>query len=175
VAFGAVFTLARFSEAFLILRAQSVGLPVGLVPMIMIVMNLVYATAAYPAGIASDHMSRRMMLVAGLALLVLADLVLALAAVPWQVFAGAVFWGLHMGFTQGLFNKLVADTAPADLRGSAFGIFNLTSGISMLAASVMAGMLWQVIGPQATFFAGAIFAAIAAIGVLVYRVNPVAA
>lgn len=174
VAFGAVFTLARFSEAFLILRAQSVGVAVGLVPMIMIVMNLVYAASAYPAGIASDHMSRRMMLVTGLAFLVLADLVLAFAAVPWQVFAGAALWGLHMGFTQGLFNKLVAETAPAELRGSAFGIFNLTSGISMLAASVMAGLLWQVIGPQATFFAGAIFAAIAAIGVLAYRANPAA-
>ena len=175
VAFGAVFTLARFSEAFLILRAQSVGLPIGLVPMIMIVMNLVYAASAYPAGVASDHLSRRMMLVTGLALLVLAELVLAFAAVPWQVFAGAVLWGLHMGFTQGLFNKLVADTAPAELRGSAFGIFNLTSGISMLLASVIAGSLWQVIGPQATFFAGAIFAVIAAIGVLAYRTNPAVA
>jgi len=175
VAFGAVFTLARFSEAFLILRAQSVGLPVGLVPTIMIMMNLVYAASAYPAGVASDHMSRRIMLVAGLAMLVLADLILATAAAPWQVFGGAALWGLHMGFTQGLFNKLVADTAPAELRGSAFGIFNLTSGISMLVASVMAGLLWQVIGPQATFFAGAIFAALAAIGVLAYRVNPAVA
>jgi MFS family permease len=175
VAFGAVFTLARFSEAFLILRAQSVGLSVGLVPMILIVMNLVYATSAYPAGIASDRLSRRTMLAAGLAMLVLADLILANAAAPWQVFGGAALWGLHMGFTQGLFNKLVADSAPADLRGSAFGIFNLTSGMSMLVASVMAGLLWQVIGPQATFFAGAIFAAIAAIGVLAYRANPAVA
>jgi len=175
VAFGAVFTLARFSEAFLILRAQSVGLSVGLVPMILIVMNVFYATSAYPAGIASDRLSQRMMLVAGLAMLVLADLVLAKAAGPWQVFGGAALWGLHMGFTQGLFNKMVADSAPAELRGSAFGIFNLTSGISTLAASVMAGLLWQVIGPQATFFAGAIFAAIAAIGILAYQANPAAA
>lgn len=175
VAFGAVFTLARFSEAFLILRAQSVGLPIGLVPMIMIVMNLVYAASAYPAGIASDHLSRRMMLVTGLALLVLAELVLAFATVPWQAFAGAALWGLHMGFTQGLFNKLVADTAPAELRGSAFGIFNLTSGISMLIASVVAGSLWQLIGPQATFFAGAIFAALATIGVFAYSTNPAVA
>jgi len=175
VAFGTAFTLARFSEAFLILRAQSVGLSVGLVPMIMIVMNLVYAASAYPAGIASDRLNRRTMLVAGLAMLVLADLILANAAAPWQVFAGAAFWGLHMGFTQGLFNKLVADNTPADLRGSAFGIFNLTSGISMLVASVIAGLLWQVIGPQATFFAGASFAAIAAIGVLAYRATPAVA
>jgi MFS family permease len=169
VVFGSVFTLARFSEAFLILRAQSVGLSIGLVPMIMIVMNLVYAASAYPAGIASDHLSRRTMLVLGLALLVLAELVLAFAAFPWQVFAGAALWGLHMGFTQGLFNKLVADTAPVELRGTAFGIFNLTSGISMLGASVLAGLLWQSIGPHATFLAGAIFAALAALGVLAYR------
>jgi MFS family permease len=116
-----------------------------------------------------------MMLVGGLALLVLAELVLAFATVPWQVFAGAALWGLHMGFTHGLFNKLVADTAPAVLRGTAFGIFNLTSGISTLVASVMAGVLWQVIGPPATFFAGAVFAALAAMGVLTYRVNPAAA
>ena len=175
VAFGAVFTLARFSEAFLILRGQSVGLPVGLVPMILIVMNLVYAASAYPAGIAPDRLSRRMMQVSGLAMLVLAALVLAFAAVPWQVFAGAALWGLHMGFTQGLFNKLVADTAPAELRGSAFGIFNLTNGISTLVASVVAGLLWHVIGPQATFFAGAVFAALATIGVLAYRAKPAVA
>lgn len=171
VGLGAVFTLARFSEAFLILRTQSVGLAIGFVPTIMIVMNVVYAASAYPAGITSDHLSRRMMLVTGLALLVLAELVLAVAAVPWKVFAGAGLWGLHMGFTQGLFNKLVADTAPAELRGTAFGIFNLTSGVSMLLASVTAGFLWQIVGPQATFFAGAIFAALAATGVLACRGN----
>ena len=124
---------------------------IGLVPMIMIVMNLVYAASAYPAGIASDHLSQRIMLVTGLAMLVLADLLLAFAAVPWQVFAGAGLWGLHMGFTQGLFNKLVANAAPTELRATAFGIFNLTSGLSLLVASVIAGLLWQMIGPQATF------------------------
>lgn len=175
VVFGAVFALARFSEAFLVLRAQSVGLAIGFVPMIMIVMNLVYAASAYPAGIASDHLSRRMMLVTGLSMLVVAEVVLAVAAVPWQVFAGAGLWGLHMGFTQGLFNKLVADTAPEELRGTAFGIFNLTTGISMLVASVVAGSLWQVVGPQATFFAGATFAAVAVIGVLAYRTHPAVA
>jgi MFS family permease len=169
VVFGSVFTLARFSEAFLILRAQSVGLSIGLVPMIMIVMNLIYAASAYPAGIASDYLSTRMMLGAGLVMLVLAELVLAFTEVPWQVFAGAMLWGLHMGFTQGLFNKLVADTSPPELRGTAFGIFNLTSGISMLIASMLAGVLWQTIGPQATFLAGAIFAALAALGVLAYQ------
>jgi MFS family permease len=175
VVFGAVFTLARFSEAFLILRAQSVGLAIGFVPTIMIVMNLVYAASAYPAGIASDHLSRRTMLVGGLAVLVIAELMLALAAVPWQVFTGAGLWGLHMGFTQGLFNKLVADTAPAELLGTAFGIFNLTTGLSMLVAGIIAGLFWQMIGPQATLFAGAVFAAFAAIGVLAYRANPAVA
>ncbi|HET9917212.1 MAG TPA: MFS transporter [Candidatus Binatia bacterium] len=175
VVFGAVFTLARFSEAFLVLRAQSVGLSIGLVPMIMIVMNLVYAASAYPAGIASDHLSQRLMLVTGLAMLVLAELLLAFAAAPWQVFAGAGLWGLHMGFTQGLFNKLVANAAPTELRATAFGIFNLTSGISLLVASIIAGLLWQMIGPQATFLGGAAFAALAAIGVLTYRANPAVA
>jgi len=172
VAFGAVFTLARFSEAFLVLRAQSVGLPVGFVPMIMIVMNLVYAASAYPAGIVSDHLSRRMMLCAGLSMLVFADLVLAFAATPWQAFVGAGIWGLHMGFTQGLFNKLVAGSAPAELRGSAFGIFNLVSGLALFLASVVAGSMWDLIGPSATFIAGAILAALAGIGVLVYEEKP---
>jgi MFS family permease len=172
VAFGAVFTLARFSEAFLVLRAQSVGLPVGLVPMIMIVMNVVYAASAYPAGIASDHLSRRMMLCAGLAMLVLADLTLAFASTPWQVFTGAGIWGLHMGFTQGLFNKLVAGSAPAELRGSAFGIFNLVSGLALFLASVIAGSMWDLIGPSATFIAGAILAVIAGIGILAYKEKP---
>jgi MFS family permease len=172
VAFGAVFTLARFSEAFLVLRAQSVGLPVGLVPMIMIVMNLVYAASAYPAGMVSDHLSRRMMLCAGLAMLVFADLALAFAATPWQAFVGAAIWGLHMGFTQGLFNKLVAGSAPAELRGSAFGIFNLVSGLALFLASVVAGSMWDLIGPSATFIAGAILAALAGIGVLVNEEKP---
>jgi MFS family permease len=172
VALGAVFTLARFSEAFLVLRAQSVGLPVGLVPMIMIVMNLIYAASAYPAGIASDYLSRRMLLFLGLIMLVLADLALALAEAPWLAFVGAGFWGLHMGFTQGLFLKLVADTAPAELRGTAFGIFNLICGFATLLASVAAGALWQLLGPSATFVAGAIFAALAAIGIIAYRAKP---
>jgi MFS family permease len=169
VLLGAIFTLARFSEAFLILRAQSVGMAIGFVPTVLIVMNVVYAASAYPAGIAADHLSQRTLLFVGLVTLVLADIMLALAATPWQVLTGAGLWGLHMGFTQGLFSKLVADTAPADLRGSAFGIFNLVSGVAMLLASIVAGFLWQLIGPSATFIAGAIFAGLAAIGVLAHR------
>ena len=138
---GAVFTLARFSEAFLVLRAQSGGLSVGLVPIVLIVMNFLYAASAYLAGIAADHLNRRILFFMGLVMLVFADLVLALAAAPWQVFLGTGLWGLHMGLTQGLFNKLVADSSPADLRGSAFGIFNLVSGLALLLASVVAGSL----------------------------------
>ena len=175
VLLGAVFTLARFSEAFLVLRAQNVGLGLGFVPLVLIVMNVVYAAAAYPAGLAADSMSRETLLLLGLAMLLLADLVLALAATPWQVFAGAALWGLHMGFTQGLFSKLVADNSPAELRGTAFGIFNLVSGAALLLASVIAGSLWELVGPSATFIAGAAFAAIAVIGIITYRERPQAA
>jgi MFS family permease len=169
VALGAVFTLARFSEAFLILRAQDVGLAVGYVPVIMIVMNVVYALFAYPAGAAADRLSARTLLVFGLGVLVAADVVLALAASPGIAFLGAAFWGLHMALTQGLLSKLVADTAPAELRGTAFGIFNLVSGGTLLLASVIAGSLWSVFGASATFIAGASFAALAAMGLLLYR------
>jgi MFS family permease len=175
VLLGAVFTLARFSEAFLVLRAQNVGRELGFVPLVLIVMNVVYATAAYPAGVAADHMSRWTLLLLGLAMLVLADLLLALAATPWQVLAGAALWGLHMGFTQGLLSKLVADNAPAELRGTAFGIFNLVGGVALLLASVVAGSLWEFVGPSATFIAGAVFAVITAMGILAYRARPQAA
>lgn len=172
VLLGAVFTMARFSEAFLVLRAQNVGLSVGLVPLVLIIMNVVYSTSAYPAGIAADHLSRRTLLLVGILTLVLANMMLALAEVPSQVLIGAGLWGLHMGCTQGLFSKLVADTAPAHLRGSAFGIFNLVGGIALLLASVVAGSLWQLVGPSATFVAGAMFAGLAAIGAIAYRATP---
>ena len=169
VLLGAVFTLARFSEAFLVLRAQNVGLELGLVPVVLIFMNVVYAAAAYPAGVAADRISRWTLLLLGLAVLIVADLLLALATTSWQVFAGAALWGLHMGLTQGLLSKLVADNAPAELRGTAFGIFNLVSGVALLLASVVAGSLWEFVGPTATFIAGAAFAAIAATGILTFR------
>jgi len=171
VILGAVFTLARFSEAFLILRALDVGLAVGYVPAIMIVMNIAYSIFAYPAGVAGDRLSARTLLVFGLWVLVTADVVLAIAASPWIAFIGAAFWGLHMAFTQGLLSKLVADTAPVELRGTAFGIFNLVSGGALLLASVVAGSLWSAFGASATFIAGASFAALAALGLLLYRPN----
>nr|MBP7634998.1 MFS transporter [Candidatus Ozemobacteraceae bacterium] len=164
VLLGAVMTLARFSEAFLVLRAQDAGLALGLAPVVMVVMNVFYAGAAWPAGIAADRFSRRSLLLLGLGFLIVADLVLAAAASPLAVLAGAGLWGLHMAFTQGLLSKLVADTAPATLLGTAFGLFNLVSGLALLLASVIAGSLWSTLGPSATFTAGAAFTAIAAAG-----------
>jgi MFS family permease len=166
VLLGAVFTLARFSEAFLVLRAQDVGVALGFVPVVMVAMNAFYAGAAYPAGAAADRMSARTLLLAGLALLVAADVVLAAASGLLAVLAGAALWGLHMALTQGLLAKLVADRVPAELRGTGFGIFNLVSGAALLAASVIAGALWSALGPAATFLAGAAFAAAAALGIL---------
>jgi MFS family permease len=169
VLLGGVFTLARFSEAFLVLRAQDVGLALGLVPLVMIVMNIFYATVAYPAGAAADRVRPRTLLLIGLALLIAADLLLAMATAPLAAFVGAAFWGLHMAFTQGLFAKLVADTAPVELRGTAFGVFNLVSGGALLLASVIAGVLWSVWGATATFVVGGVFAALAALGLLFCR------
>jgi len=166
VLLGGIFTLARFSEAFLVLRAQDVGLELSYVPIVMIVMNVVYAGAAYPAGAAADRISPRSLLFIGLVLLMAADVALAFATSSLIVFAGAALWGLHMALTQGLMSKLVADTAPADLVGTGFGIFNLVSGIALLIASVVAGSLWSAFGASATFLAGALFAAVAASGLI---------
>jgi MFS family permease len=172
VLLGAVFTLARFSEAFLVLRAQDLGLALGLVPVVLVVMNLVYAAVAYPAGAAADRFSARSLLILGLAMLVAADLVLAAAASPMQAFAGAALWGIHMGLTQGLLSKLVADSAPARLLGTAFGIFNLVGGGAILLASVIAGALWSAYGAPAAFLAGAAFAAVTALGLAAHRTKP---
>jgi MFS family permease len=165
IAVASVLSLARFSEAFLVLKAQNVGMPVALVPIILVVMNIVYALAAYPAGAASDQFGRRGMLVVGVLMLIAADLVLAFAGNITLVLAGVAFWGLHMGLTQGLLAALVADTAPEQLRGTAFGLFNLASGLAMLAASVMAGALWDGFGPAATFLVGAALTALGLVSV----------
>jgi MFS family permease len=156
-----IFTLARFSEAFLLLRAQSVGLSLALVPAVMVVMNLAYAFSAWPAGALSDRIGRFGVLSVGFALLLIADLLLAVGGNIGVVALGAVLWGLHMGLTQGLLAALVADTAPPELRGTAFGMFNLITGLAMLAASVIAGSLWDMVGPGGTFLAGALFTAAA--------------
>lgn len=164
VAVGAVLTLARFSEAFLVLRASDTSLPMALVPLVLVVMNVAYAVSAYPAGTWSDRAGRRIVLRAGVGVLVLADVVLALAPNVWIVMAGVVLWGVHMGLTQGLLGAMVADTAPETLRGTAYGVFNLASGIAMLVASVLAGLLWDGFGPVGTFAAGAVFSLVALAG-----------
>lgn len=169
VALGAVFTLARFSEAFLILRAQDVGLAAAHVPAILIVLNAVYAALAYPAGAIADRLAARSLLLPGLGVLVVTDVVLAIADSPAIALAGAALWGLHLALTQGLLAKLVADAAPEALRATAFGIFNLVTGGALLLASVFAGWLWSTFGAAATFSAGAAFAAIAAAGLLLHR------
>ncbi len=159
IAVATVFTLARFSEAFLVLRAQAVGLPIALVPLVLVVMNVVYSAAAYPAGVASDRHGRQRVLMLGIFFLVAADLVLAAMPGLWGVTAGVALWGLHMACTQGLFAAWIADTAPADLRGTAFGMFNLLTGLALLLASVVAGLLWDGIGAQGMFAYGAVVAA----------------
>jgi MFS family permease len=164
VAIAAVLTLARFSEAFLILRAQNLGMPIALVPAILVVMNVVYALSAYPAGAASDRFGRTGVLALGIAALIAADLLLAFGGNLAIMLLGVVLWGLHMGLTQGLLATLVADMAPADLRGTAFGVFNLASGAALLVASVAAGLLWDRFGPAATFLAGAAISAAALAG-----------
>lgn len=160
VGVSAIFTMARFSEAFLLLRAQSVGLHLTFVPMVMVVMNVVYSLSAWPAGALSDGIGRYRLIVAGFAMLILADIVLALGNNVSTVMVGVALWGLHMGLTQGLLAALVADTAPPELRGTAFGIFNLVSGIALLAASIVAGALWDLFGPTGTFMVGALITTI---------------
>jgi MFS family permease len=163
VALGVVFTMARFSEAFLVLRASDAGLHATLIPLVLVVMNIVYALVSAPAGSLSDRVDRKVLLLAGLVVLIFADIVLASSHNVFGVLVGVGLWGLHMGLTQGLLAALVVDAAPANLRGTAFGLFNLASGIAMLAASSVAGVLWSSHGPAATFIAGAAFATIAVI------------
>jgi MFS family permease len=169
VGIAVVFSIARFSEAFLVLRAQAVGMPVMLVPLVLVLMNVAYALAAYPAGALSDRANRITILGVGFGLLVAADLVLAFTKGLSGVAIGVALWGLHMGFTQGLLATLVADTAPPELRGTAYGFFNLFSGLALLVGSLLAGALWDKLGPQSTFFGGAMFAAIALAGLSATR------
>jgi MFS family permease len=158
-AVAGVLTLARFSEAFLLLRGETQGLRPAAIPLVLALMNAAYTLSSYPAGIVSDRLGRRGVIFLGIAALVLGDLALAAGGEGLVVFgAGIVLWGLHMGLTQGLLAAMVADAAPAELRGTAFGIFNLVSGVALLVASVVAGLLWDAIGPQAPFLAGALVA-----------------
>ncbi|MFJ3318557.1 MFS transporter [Herbaspirillum huttiense] len=165
VTIGAVFVLARFSEAFLVLKAQKSGVPLALIPLVMVAMNIVYAACAYPFGKLSDRMSHSTMLAFGLVALIISDLTLAAGDHWLGLGVGVALWGVHMGMTQGLLATMVAATAPADLRGTAYGFFNLVSGIAMLLASVVAGLLWDYVGPSATFLTGAAFSLLALLGI----------
>jgi len=164
VAIGAVITLARFSEAFLVLRAQQGGIKVAWVPLVMVAMNMVYMLSAYPFGKLADRMSHRKLLIWGMLVLIGADLVLAYDDHWLVVLTGVALWGIHMGITQGLLAAMVASTAPPDLRGTAFGFFNLLSGLAMLLASLIAGLLWDQFGAPFTFYSGALFCCIALAG-----------
>lgn len=157
---GAFFSLARFSEAFLVLRASDVGLPLTYVPLVLVVMSAVYALTAYPAGHLSDHMPRAALLAGGMIMLAMADIALALAHNATGLFVGVAFWGLHMGLTQGIVASMIADVAPAEHRGTAFGLFNLVSGLALFLASVLAGWLWDQHGPAWTFWMGVGFSAL---------------
>ena len=164
VAIGSIFTLARFSEAFLVLRAQQMAIPLFAIPLVMVAMNLVYSLTAYPFGKLSDSMSHSKMLQWGLLVLIAADIVLALSSHWSTLLAGVALWGIHMGMTQGLLAAMVAHTAPPELRGTAFGMFNLMSGLALLRASAGAGVLWEVLGAASTFYAGAIICVVTLVG-----------
>lgn len=156
IGLGGVFTLARFSEAFLVLRAHEVNIPLALIPLVMVAMNIVFSFTAYPFGRLSDSTSHRRLLQMGLVVLIVADLVLALSHSWVGIIVGVALWGVHMGMTQGLLNTMIAHTAPVDLRGTAFGLFSLLSGLGLLIASLGAGLLWDIWGSASTFFAGAV-------------------
>ena len=167
VAVGAIFTAARFSDSFLVLRARDIGLSASYAPMIMVVVSSVYAAGSYPAGAASDRMSPRSLLLIGLGFLIGADVVLGLGRSIVLLFAGGALWGVHMALTQGVFAKIVADFVPVDLRGTGFGIFDLARGLGFVIANVIAGWWWRRYGPPAAFFSAAAFATIAGIGLSV--------
>ena len=161
---GVLFTLARFSEAFLLLRGQDIGLRLAMIPLILVVMNIAYSLTAFPAGKLSDRIGRKGLMACGLLVLIAADLLLGMAGTLWQVFLGTGLWGLHLGLTQGLLSAWIADAANPDLRGTAFGVFGLCNGMAILIASVLAGWLWQQFSPGVTFFSGAFIAAAALLG-----------
>ncbi len=165
---GVLFTMSRFSEAFLVLKGQASGLPLTLVPLVMVCMNVVYAAASTPIGALSDRLGRRSLLAIGMLVLAIADLVLAMTTGLGGLFFGAALWGLHMALSQGLLSALVADASPANLRATAFGLFNLVTGIVLLLASLLAGALWQISGPAVTFGVGGVFAAAATFAVLAF-------
>ena len=171
VGLGAVFNLARFSEAFLVLRAQQDGIPIAMVPLLLVAMNIIYAGCAYPVGRLSDRMGHAALLGVGMMALLAADLALASNTGWWGLFAGVALWGVHMGMTQGLLAAMVADASPPELRGTAYGVFNLAGGLAMLVASTLAGVLWELWGAPSTFYAGALFCGVALIALASRRAH----
>lgn len=171
IAIGIVFTLARFSEAFLLLRAQQIGLAAQWVPGVLALLSLFYALGAYPAGRLSDRLGRGRLLTVGLLLLLLSHGILATATHVIHVAVGVALWGLHMAFSQGIFAALIADSAGQQRRGTAFGLFGLASGVAVLLASVIAGWLWDHYGPAATFYAGALFTLLTLMGYTLLRLR----
>jgi MFS family permease len=169
VSMGSLLTFARFSEAFLILRAEDRGLALAFVPLVLVVMNATYAASAYPAGVLSDRLDRRSVLAIGIAVLIVSEVILAIAPSGLLTLLGVAVWGLHLGLTQGVLLTLIADAVPPRVRGTAFGIYHLITGVTLLASSILAGLLWEWIGPAATFTAGAGFAALALIIVATRR------
>jgi MFS family permease len=161
-----LFTLMRFSEAFLVLRASDAGLSIGYAPLTLVVMSLTYMLTAYPAGHLADRVSRPRLLALGCLVMVVADLLMAFGTTLPVVFAGIAVWGVHMGLTEGLISALTADAAPSNLRGTAFGVVNLARGLMLVAASALAGALWNWRGPEATFLAGALLALLTALAAL---------
>ncbi len=172
VAAGGILTLARFGLAFLILRAEDLGLVLALVPVVLILVHVVSSLSAYPMGLLADRLDKRRLLIAGFIVLIAADATLALAPGLWAVLAGIALWGLHLGLSQGLLAALVAQSAPARLRGTAFGVFNLTSGLTLLLASLLAGIIWQAYGPAAMFWSSAAVAALGLTGFMLMAHPP---
>ena len=171
VLIAGIFTLTKFSDAFLILKAQAIGFQVTFVPLIMVIMNIIYAFGAYPAGILSDKVNRKVVLLIGIVLLIIANIILAMADDFFMLVLGIIFWGMHMAFTQGLLATMVTDTTAPEIRGTAYGIFNFVCGIAMLLSSIIAGILWDQLGSSSTFIAGAIGAALACICLLVIYIR----
>lgn len=167
VTVGAIFTAARFSDSFLVLRARDVGLSATYAPMIIVVLSCIYAAGSYPAGAAADRVSPRTLLLVGLSFLIAADLVIGLGHSILPVFVGGALWGCHLALTQGVFSKIVAEFTPSDLRGTGFAIFDLGRGIAFVIANTVAGYWWKASGPSATFFSAAAFATIGGVGLAI--------
>ena len=161
-----LFTLARFSEGFLVLKAVESGVSLTLAPLILVVFNLSYVLLSYPAGMLSDRRDPRAILTAGILLLVSGNVVLAMVPGLVGLLLGVALWGGHMALTQGLFAKLIANAAPAHLRATSFGLFHVATGVGLLLASIGGGLLWDRDGSSATFLASAAVAAAA--GVMVW-------